>query len=809
MGTLRQDFKQAVRSMRKSPMLTVIAILSLALGIGGTTAIFTVVHQVLLKSFPYKDPDRLFAIWESSPSRNFDFFPVTAANLVDWKSRTRLFEDIGLSTDNPPMILTGSGEPVSVLAYRFSSNMFGVFGTKPMLGRTFTQDEDRSGSDNVAVLSYRIWQRQFSGDPQIIGRSATFSGKSYNVIGVMPPEFRHPQTVDVWIPLALAPADFSNRTRHNLRLMGRLREGVTRDQAQQELTNVAAQLEREYPDTNKDWGVRLQSLRERSSGAIRPVLIALFTAVILVLLIACTNVANLLIARATERHREFSVRVALGATRGRLIRQVLSESLLLSLIGGVLGLLLAAWGTQVLVHMFPINIANLNIPKIESLPIDRTVLLFSFAASIFTGLLFGLLPALQSSSTNVMSGMRESSFAFSSSGRGKSARNILAVAEISLALVLLTGAGLALKSYKLLSDSTFGFEPDHVASFYIFMPSYKYKEEEARRLYMDKLTAGLSTLPGVSSVGATSYLPLSGYSGGLDFAIEGRNYAAGERPEADLQFATPGYFESMRIPILAGRAFTASDTATSPEVAVVSQSFARKFFPGSDPIGHRLNAGDDKKPEWLQIIGVAGDVRENGLDVEVRPEIYIAHKQSPSPIMGFVLRTTVDPDSIMSAARQAVWAVDKDQPVARVLSMEDAASESLAIRKITTWVMTLFAGVSLLLACVGIYGVIAFNVVQRTHEFGIRLALGATPNKLLALVLSQSAILGGIGIGIGLITSFALSKLAHALVFGVSTRDPITFALAPAILGAIAMLAAFIPAVRASRLDPTIALRQE
>jgi putative ABC transport system permease protein len=408
-----------------------------------------------------------------------------------------------------------------------------------------------------------------------------------------------------------------------------------------------------------------------------------------------------------------------------------------------------------------------------------------------------------------MSGMRESSFAFSSSGRGKSARNILAVAEISLALVLLTGAGLALKSYKLLSDSTFGFDPDHVASFYIFMPSYKYKEQDARRVYMDKLTAGLSTLPGVSSVGAVSYLPLSGYSGSLEFTIEGKDYAAGEKPGADLQFATPGYFESMRIPLLAGRTLTESDTPTSPGVAVVSHSFAKKFFPGADPIGHRVNAGDDKKAEWIQIVGVVGDVRENGLDVDIRPEMYLAHKQSPSSIMGFVLRTTVDPDSIMSAARQAVWNVDKDQPVARVVTMEDAAAESLAIRKITTWVMTLFAGVSLLLACVGIYGVIAFSVVQRTHEFGIRLALGSTPARLLALVLSQSAVLGGVGILIGLVASFALSRVANALVFGVSTRDPITFTLAPVLLGAIAMLAAFIPALRASRLDPTIALRQE
>ena len=809
MGTLQQDFNQALRAMRKSPMLTVIAVLSLAVGIGGTTAIFTVVHQVLLKSFPYRNPDQLYSIREHSASRNLDTVPVRPANLVDLRARTHAFQEIGVSSDTPPIVLTGSGEPISVLGYRFSPSMFQVFGVKPMLGRTFTEQEDRPGFNQVAVLSYKLWRRQFNGDPNIVGRPVTLSGVPYTVIGVMPPEFRHPQGVEIWTPLALAAPDYGNRTNQTLRLIGRLREGVNRDQAERELANISAQLEQEHPDTNKDWQFAIKSLREARTGGIRSVLIALFSAVILVLLIACTNVANLLIAKATERHREFSLRVALGATRGRLIRQVLTESVLLSALGGILGLLLAFWGTQVLVHMFPAHIANLDIPLIESLPIDKTVLFFCLSASIFTGILFGLLPAWQSSSTDVMSGMRETSTAYSSSARGKSARNILAIAEISLALVLLTGAGLALKSYKLLSTSNFGFDPDHVLSFYITMPAYKYKTPEERVVYMDKLMASMSTVPGVTSVGETSFLPLSGFSGGLDFTIEGRDNPPGQKPNADLQFTLPGYFETMKIPVLAGRTFTANDTPTSTEVAVVSQTFAKQFFPGTDPIGHRIDAGDEKKPEIIQIVGVVGDVKENGLDAEIRPEIYLAHKQSPIPIFGFALRTTADPNSVMSAARQAVWNVDKDQPVARVLTMEDAADESLAIRKVTTWVMSLFAGVSLLLACVGIYGVIAFSVVQRTHEFGIRLALGATPTQLLALVLSQSAVLGGIGIAIGLAAAFALSKLANALVFGVSTRDPITFLLAPVLLGAIAMLAAFIPALRASRLDPNIALRQE
>ena len=808
MSNLGQNFRQAIRVMGKSPTLTLIAVLSLAMGIGSSTAIYTVVHQVLLRSFPYKEPDQLFSIRETSPARNLEVMPVRPANLVDWKTRTHVFEDIGLSRDSAPYFMTGSGEPVSVIGYRFSANMFHVLGTAPMLGRTFTEDEDRAGNDNVVVLSYKLWKRRFNGDKQVIGRSVNLSGKVYTIIGVMPPDFRQPQSVELWTPLALAPERLTDRDHHILRLIGRLRDGVSREDAQRELNNLALQLQREHPDSNKDWGIALRSLREAESGDIRPVMLALLASVILMLLIAGTNVANLLIAKATERQREFSVRVALGATRGHLIRQLLTESLLLSSIGGLIGLLLAVWGTRLLLQMFPNDIANLNIPTIESLPIDKSVLLFSLGATLLTGILFGLLPALQSSSAALVSGMRDSSYNYSS-GRGKNARDLLAIAEISIALVLLTGAGLALKSYTLLSKTNFGFEPDHVLSFYITMPEYKYKGPEERRVFMDKLISSVSGVPGVSRLGAVSFLPLSGYGSSLSFSVEGQGYAAGEQPITDAQFATPGYFETLRIPVLAGRTFSEQDTENSPEVTVLSAAFARQYFPNTNPIGRRLNVGDDKKPEWLQIIGVVGDVRENGLDVEVRPEIYVAHKQSPAEIMGFVLRTTVDPDSVMSAVRQAVWAVDKDQPVARVLTMEDAAAESLAIRRISTWVMSLFAGVSIILACVGIYGVIAFNVAKRTHEFGIRLALGATPGRVLALVLKQSAALGAIGIMIGLLAAFALSRVANALVFGISTRDPITYVLAPLLLGMVALMAGFIPALRASRLDPNAALRVE
>lgn len=790
-------------------MLTGIALLSLALGIGGTTAMFTVVHQMLLKAFPYPEPDRLFAIWQSSPSRGEDIDPVAPANYNDWQNRTRVFEAIGTSRSPAPYVLTGSGEPVSLLGYEFSANMFHVFGTKPMLGRTFTEEEDRPGFNQVVVLSHKLWKRQFNSDPNIVGRSLTFSGKPYTVIGVMPPEFQHPHHVELWTPLALPPAELDNRNDRYLRLIGRLRDGVTREQAQKEMSAVAAQLEAEHPDTNRAWGVALRSLREEDTADIRPALLTLFTAVVLLLLVSCTNVANLLMTRATERHREFAVRVALGASRGRLIRQVLTESLLLSSLGGVLGLLLAYVGTQWLVRMLPTHIANMDIPTIESLPIDTTVLIFCLAASVFTGLLFGVMPALQSTVSDVLNGLRENARSYSASRRGKSARNVLAVAEIALALVLVTGAGLAIKSFNLLSSSSFGFDPNHVLSFYITMPEYKYKDEDSQRVFMDKLMANLSAVPGVERVGALSFLPLSGYDASLEFTVEGQSYNRGEKPTSSYQAATPGYFEAMRIPVLSGRDLTASDTPDGLKVAIVNRTFVRRFLGDREPLATRINIGDEKKPEWVQVIGVVGDVKHAGLDSKYRPELYVAFQQYPFNIMGFTLRTAGDPNLVISAARQAVWNVDKDQPVARVLSMEAAADESVAIRKITTWIMSLFAGVSLLLACVGIYGVMAFSVVQRTHEFGVRLALGATRSSLLSMVMKQSARLAAIGIVIGIVVAFVLSKAANALVYGVSTRDPLTYVVAPALLGAIALLAGFVPAYRASRLDPYVALRED
>jgi putative ABC transport system permease protein len=809
MNTLLQDVRQAVRAMRKSPVTMGIAICSMALGIGATTAIYTVVQHMLLRSMTYNDPDRLVMIWESSPARGIDRMPVRAGNFVDWQQRTHVFEDVAMSTDTQPYFLTGSGEPQSVLGYRFSANMFSVLGMQPMIGRTFSAAEDKPGADQVVVLSYKIWTERFNSERGILGRSITLSGRPYTVIGVMPPEFKHPRFSQLWTPIALSAEDLANRRTGRLRLVGRLRPGISVEEAQRQLNAIAAQIASERPDTNKDWGVKVRSLRENNTGDIRPVLYALFAAVMMLLLIACTNVANLLMTKGTERRREFSVRVALGASRARLVRQILTESLVLAVVGGAFGLLLAMAGTRALVRMFPQDIPNLDIPKIESLPIDSSVVLFCLAATVLTGILFGILPALQTSGSDVVSGLRDSSTTFTASRRGRRLRNLLVVGEICMALVLLTGAGLALKSYDRLISTRLGFDPDHVLTFYLWMPHYKYPDANARRAYFDRLMTSVAAVPGVKQAGAIAYLPLSSFGGGVNFTIEGQEVVPGSEPTSALNFATPGYFASMGIPILSGRDFASTDTPNTPEVAIVNRSFVHKYFGDKDPIGRRLNVGNQNRPEWVQIIGVTGDVREEAVDVDIAPEIYVAFSQSPSAFMAFTLRTAVEPYSLFGDIRQSIWSVDKDQPIERVLSMQDATGESLAVRKITTSIMTLFGSISVLLACIGIYGVIAFSVVQRTHEFGIRMALGAAPRQVLAMVLVDASRLGLIGIAAGVVLALALARFASSIVFGISASDPMTLITMSALLGGVALIAALVPALRASRVDPNVALREE
>ncbi len=807
MERLLHDMRMALRTVLKNPAFSVTVILCIALGIGANTSIFAVVSEVLLKPLPFPHSDRLVDIREMKSHRT----PVRAANYVDWKQRSHSFEEIGVSCDVRPVDLTGSGEPEAITAYRFGHSMFQALAVPPLMGRTFSDAEDSTAHFPVVVISYRLWDRRFARDANMVGKTITLNGTPHTVIGVMPQEFRQPQNAELWLPLDMAPASFQDRDKFDLRLLGRLRPGVSMEQANEELNSIARQLAVEHPETNAGWGVLLRDFRENRVGDIRPALLILFSAVGLLLLIAVANVANLMLSRMHARTREISVRVALGAGRGDLLRQLLSESLLLSAIGGALGVLCAYWVTRGLVAVFPTHIFNLGIPQVESIPINASVLAFCGGLVLLTGLLFGLPPALRSSSTNVAQSMKDASGSSGISKRGKWFRNALVVAEISIAVVVLIGAGLTIKSFERLQKMSYGFDSSNVLTMYISMSEKKYPDDAAKRAYMDRLLPALSATPGVQQAAAVDFLPLSGFDSTTNFTIEGTSPNPQEQPESAFRVVTPKYFDVMGISVLKGRAFSDTDRLNSPLVAVVNERFAKNFFAGKDAIGKRVDFGEPGKPHWTQIVGVINDVKHAGLDQETQPEIYAAYSQSPYifQMMAFTLRTSGDPDAVVNSARQAIWSIDKDQPVIRVVSMETAAKEMMAIRRVTMLLLAVFGCAALALACVGAYGVISQGVIRRTREIGVRMALGATRGNVLTMILGEGARLAVIGAAIGLLLAFVLTRLMASMLYGVSAHDPLTFVIIPVLLFIVAIIACLIPARRATKVDPMVALRYE
>jgi putative ABC transport system permease protein len=807
MERLLHEVRMALRTVLKNPGFSVTVVLCIALGIGANTAIFAVVNEVLLKPLPFPGSDRLVDIREMKAHR----MPVRPANFVDWKQRSHSFEEIGVSRDVRPVDLTGNGDPEAIPAYRFSASMFRTLGVPQLLGRTFSPDEDSTAHTPVVVMSYRLWSRRFDRDPNIVGKSITLSGTPYIVIGVMPKDFQQPRMAELWLPLEMDPASFQDREKFDLRLLGRLRPNVSREQAETELNSIAQQLAIEHPETNAGWRVLLRDFRETTVGDIRPALLILFSAVGLLLLIAVSNVANLMLSRMHARTREISVRVALGAGRSDLVRQMLSESLLLSAIGGAFGVMFAYWATRGLVALFPTHLANIDVPQIESIPINASVLAFSVGLVVLTGLLFGLPPALRSTASNLAQEMKDASGSAGISKRSKWIRNALVIAEIAIAVVVLIGAGLTVKSFDRLQQMSYGFDSSDVLSMYISMSEKKYPDDASKRAYMDRLLPALSAAPGVQQAAAIDFLPLSGFDSSTTFTIEGTSPNPQEQPESGFRVVTPKYFEVMGISVLKGRGFNDADRTNTPLVAVVNQKFVNNFFGQQDPIGRRVDLGEPNKPHWAQIVGVINDVKHYGLDQETQPEIYLAYNQSPYifQMMAFTLRTSGDPDSVVNSARQAIWSVDKDQPVLRVVSMETAAKETMAIRRITMLLLALFGCAALALACVGAYGVISQGVIQRTREIGVRMALGATRANVLRMILGEGARLALTGAAIGIVLAFALTRLMGSLLYGVSERDPFTFLIVPVMLFTVALAACLIPARRATRVDPMVALRYE
>jgi putative ABC transport system permease protein len=804
---LLHDLRYAARLQRKNPGFTIVAIIALALGIGANTAIFSVVNTVLLRPLPYKDPERLVMVWEDATKHGYPRDTPAAANFVDWRDQNQSFEGMAAIADTS-FNLTGSGDPERLEGRRVSANMFPLLGVEPHIGRVFTAAEDQPGAQRVALLSYALWQRRFGGDPGIVGKALTLNGESHVVVGVMPARFQFPSSDDqVWVPVAFTQQEAGNRNRHYLQVLARLRPGVSLDQAQSEMNTIAARLQQQYPQSNTDLGAAVQPLHEHLVGDIKPALLVLLGAVGLVLLIACANVANLLLARAAVRQKEIAVRVALGARRWRLIRQFLTESVLLSTFGGLVGLAIAYGGLVLLKASIPENIS-----QARDISMDLRVLGFTFLVSVATGLIFGLAPALQAARFNQIDTLKEGGRDAATGGSGKRLRGLLVTAEVAISLVLLIGAGLLINSFLRLRNVDPGFRTDNLLTMKIVLPEPKYEEMERRSAFYTELINRVQSLAGVRSAAVTSNLPLYRQGNSIGVGIEGQpDPPPGQERIVVTRIISPGYFDTMSIPILRGRGLTEQDTETTPNVVVVNETMARRYWPGEDAVGKRIAAGRIRSPEdWIQVVGVVKDVRQFELNAEPRPQMYLTYRQA-----GFfdsrdlVVKTDVDPASMAATVRKAVWEIDKDQPVSNIQTMDEILADSIARQRFSMLLLAIFAAVALVLAGVGIYGVMSYSVAQRTHEIGIRMALGAQTGAVLKLAVGYGMKLVIAGIAIGLIAAFALTRVMSTLLFGVTATDPTTFTLISLLLIAVAVLASYVPARRATRVNPIIALRYE
>lgn len=806
-----QDIRFGWRMLRKKPGFTIVAVLTLALGIGATTAIFSVVKAVLLAPLPYKEPNRIVAVWTANPARDNQPHSSTAGDFAAWKQRSGVFEDLAPSYDDEKT-LTGEGAPQLLIGYAVSANYLRILGVEPQIGRLYTDQEDRPGVPKVALLSDHLWRTTFHSDPNITGRAITLNGSPYTVLGVMPRGFNYPTTVEVWTPAAMTTASFDDFNHKYVRILGRLRRGVTLTEAQRAINMLEAEVAAAHPDTDTGNRVVLVPLREQLDGDIRKPLLILLSAVGLVLLIACANTAGLALARNAERQKEIGVRLALGATRLRLLRQFAAESLLLATIGGAAGMLLALAGTHLLLMLFPNDVANLNIPKVTQIPMDRGVFLFAAAITLLTALLFGIAPILKAMGSKGGSAMKEPARGSAASAWSSRSRSALVVVEVALSLMLLTGAGLVVASFNKVMNANLGFQPDHVLALEIFLPPNRYPGNDPgkTRALIANVVRKMNVIQGVESAAATNYLPLSGFWGTTAFLLRGQPPPKeGQGPQADNRVLTPNYLHTMKIPLLRGRAFTDADRSGGAQVAMINETLAKRYFHDSDPVGQELNLGTAGKPDWWRIVGVAGDVKAFGQDQPTHADIYRPFDQYPFPIIAFTLRTETDPAAMMKVAEQALWSVDPDLAIFKSIPMDLLASQTLAVRRASSTLISGFAILALALACIGIYGVMAYAVVQRTQEIGVRMALGAQRADVLRMILGFGFRMTLAGVVIGLAGALAFSRLLASLLFQVSALNPLIFSFASVVLVGMALLASYLPARRATRIDPMQALRAE
>ncbi|HEX4948284.1 MAG TPA: ABC transporter permease [Blastocatellia bacterium] len=814
MQTLWHDLRYGFRLLLRKPAFTAVAILALALGIGANTAIFSVVNAILLRPLPYPEPERLVQLNHNYPQINLKA-SVSAFGYTIYKEQAKAFEQIA-AVSGSSLNLTGSGEPEQLQAMTVTASFFPLFGADAARGRVFLPEEEQDGRNRVAVLSDALWTRRFGANPNLVNQTITLNGENYTVIGVLPASFQFGREFgrvpDLFVPLTFTPQQLSPNNLNNeyLSVFGRLRAGLTVQQAQAEMDTLADNVLKQYAPqmTRQQWNLLLQPLNELVVGDVRFALWVLLGAVGLVLLIACANVANLTLARAADRQREMAVRAAMGARRGRVVRQLLTESVLLAVIGGVLGLGLAAWGVSLLSQL-----SQIQIPRVHEVGLDWRVLFFTLGVSVLTGIAFGLVPALQASRSDLHDVLKEGGRTGQSGARGR-LRSVLIVAEMALALTLLVGAGLLMRSFWRLQQVSPGFQPQGVLSLMVSLPSHKYKEPPQRANFFEQLLPQLRALPGVQTVGASSVIPMSGTNSSGSFSIEGRQVPQGQSiPHGDRWMAAGDYFETMKIPLVRGRYFNAQDTANSLSVAVIDETMAKKYWPNEDPLGKRigiLGEGTPQEPKWREIVGIVGHAKHRNLEGESRVQYYLPYAQRPTTSnMFLVLRTAGDPTSIAGAVRNTVRNLDKELPVFRVTTMEQLVADSMAQRRFTLWLLGIFAVTALLLAAVGLYGVLAYSVSQRSHEIGIRMALGAQSRDVQKMVVGQGMKLVLLGTGIGLVGAFMLMRLMGSLLFGVGAADPVTYVVIAALLASVALLACWIPARRATKVDPMIALRYE
>src|SRR5436853_5011616 len=806
---LWQDLRYALRTLAKNPAFTSIAIVAIALGIGANTVIFSAVNAVLLRPLPFKNPEQLVMVWENATHLGFPKNTPSPPNFIDWQRQNTAFAGRAAMSERS-FNLTGVGEPDRLDGRRVSANLFDLLGVPALLGRTFVPDDDRPGT-HVVLLSYSLWQRRFGSDSNVIGRAITLNGESYNVIGVMPRSVHLPAYGNwndkVWVPIAFTNEETTERGNHFLDVIARIKPGITLKQAQAEMETIAARLAKEYPRYNTRIGATVTPLHEEVVGDIKPALLILLGAVGFVLLIACANVANLLLARAAVREKEIALRLALGASRSRLTRQFLTESVLLALLGGGFGLLLALAGIRVLKTFIPVTIS-----QTQTISIDGKVLVFTALLALLTGIVFGLAPAMHASHSNLNDSLKEGGRDSAIGKKGNRLRDLLVVGEVAVSFILLIGAGLLINSFLHLRNLDPGFRADHLLTMKVDLSELRYPDGERRSVFFDEVLRRIRALPGVQSVAVAGNLPFTYNGDSMSIAVEGiPDPPPGQWPDVIYRAIGPGYFSTMGIPMIRGRDFTDQDKADSKNVVVISEKTAQHYWPEQDPIGKRLKPGrTDSDVPWREVIGVVKDVRQNDFIAQPKMQMYLNYRQLKNVAANaLVVRTSVEPMSLATSVRNAIWAVDKDQPVADIDTMDHVISEAIARQRFSMLLLGVFATLALVLAAVGIYGVMSYSVAQRTHEIGIRMALGAQRADVLKLTIGNGLKLVGAGLLIGLAGAFALTRVMSSLLFGISATDPITFLAISLTLLAVAIVASYLPALRATRVDPMLALRYQ